>query len=623
MTEVQKEKQVSRIDIDEELLKAAIIETKGRDYTDEEIEHLALGQPFDEFRTLQIEIQDELFQCGLGWDERSNWDVPHHPDDDEDTKATLRLKREVQLYAASCFVQYKRKYIDVETHVELSDLEIFRALSQKIAAKFQKWYESKKLTASMIDEISFAVVNGTTIDPRMSFALYSGKKYMLPGNPAKRLWRNGYCDLNIWVAPEYRNVDPEPRDADQPLGSLQKLLDFAIKTPLERQILIDWLGWSLKYEYLKPKWSIFLFSETKGTGKSTLLELGQALFGAENTAAENGIEGLTQRFAADSLSKKFVKVEEVKLSSHSDAGNKMKDYITGDAALVDVKHMPKQNIPLKCAFMMTTNHKPTWLEGGERRYFIIDMDHDGHAYGNRKDDFDKITQAFRTDLNNPRMLHRWYLELTNRQYHPDFDPNILKPTKIGSPLMKELMGEAKVEVKEVLLDLLDVYNVNIIPSSDQQLIVNYLKLKGQQTLRNILRDLGWTPALHRIDGKQKRVWVRQGILIENGRVDAPHLSKDLDGAVELGFTWWSLTKEISLGWDSLCGEVLRPGRFVKKTTDKGKTTIHHELHTKPQEDYIRGPFPDSTSDVDYESYLFLKNRQDEEKDEIDEMDLEF
>ena len=189
--------------------------------------------------------------------------------------------------------------------------------------------------------------------------------------------------------------------------------------------------------------------------------------------------------------------------------------------------------------------------------------------------------------------------------------------------MKELMGEAKVEAKEVLLDLLDVYNVNIIPSSDQQLIVNYLKLKGQQALRNILRDLGWAPALHRIDGKQKRVWIRQGILIENGRVDAPHLSKDLNGAVELGFTWWSLTKEISLGWDSLCSEVLRPGRFVKKTSDKGKTTIHYELHSKPQEDYSRGPFPDSTSDVDYESYLFLKNRQDDEQDGSDDMDLEF
>ena len=145
MSDVKYEKQVSTIDIEEELLSAAIIETQGRDYTDEEIEHLALELPLDEFQALQIEIHDELFQSGLGWDERANWDAPYHPDDDEDTKATLRLKREVQLYAASCFVQYKRKYIDVETHVELSDLEIFRALSQKIAAKFQKWYKSKKL----------------------------------------------------------------------------------------------------------------------------------------------------------------------------------------------------------------------------------------------------------------------------------------------------------------------------------------------------------------------------------------------------------------------------------------------------------------------------------------------
>lgn len=55
------------------------------------------------------------------------------------------------------------------------------------------------------------------------------------------------------------------------------------------------------------------------------MELGQVLFGVENIANENGIEGLTHRSAADSFSKKFVKIEKVKLSSHSDAGNKMKD----------------------------------------------------------------------------------------------------------------------------------------------------------------------------------------------------------------------------------------------------------------------------------------------------------
>lgn len=613
-----------QLDIEKNLLDDAIFETQGRRYTDDEIELLALDQELSDFQQLQIEIHDELFNCGMGWDDRSNWADIHHADVDNDTKETLGLKREVQLFAASCFVQHKRKYLDVQTNVELTDLEIFRALSQKIAQKFHKWYQSKKLTASMIDEISFAVVNGTTIDPRMSFALYSGKKYMLPGNKAKRLWRNGYCDLNDWVEPTYRHEEAAERDEAKPLGSLQDLIDFAIKTPLERQILLDWLGWSLRNEHLKPRWAIFLFSETKGTGKSTLLELGQALFGEANTANENGIEGLTQRFASDSLSKKFVKVEEVKLSSHSDAGNKMKDYITGDAALVDVKHMPKQTIPLKCAFMLTTNHKPTWLEGGERRYFLIDMDHAGHAYGDRKDAFDEITAAFRKDLENPKQLKRWYIELTGRNHHKDFDPFVLKPQKIGSPLMKELMGEARIEVKDVLEDLLAIYSVTVIPSADQQLLVNHLKLKGQQSLRNILRDLGWLPISARFDGKTQRIWVRQDITVEQGRLDAPILSQDLEGAIPLGFTWWPISQAISKGWYELTAHVLRPGRYKHTKTEKGKTTVQHELHSNPEENYARGPFADSTSDTDFESYNWKQSqKQVDDVNDLSEQDLNF
>lgn len=575
---------------------------------------------FTQFQILQMEIQDEVFDSGMGWDQRSDWGLSYSPDDDEETKRVLELKRYVQLYAASCFVQYNRKYIDVETHVELSELEVFRALSQKIALKFDRWYKCKDLTAKMIDEISFAVINGTNIDPRMCFALHSGKKYMLPGNTARRLWRSGYCDLNVWQKPSYRNKEPAKRDSDKPLGSLQDLLDFAIKTPLERQILLDWLGWSLKNEHLKPKWAIFLFSETKGTGKSTLMELGHALFGEENTANENGIEGLTQRFAADSLSKKFVKVEEVKLSSHSDAGNKMKDYITGDHTMVDIKHQTKQTLPLKCAFMMTTNHKPTWLEGGERRYFIIDMDHDGHAHGELKDEFDKITDAFRKDLEDPSMLKRWYLELISRQYHEDFDPYILKPRQIGSPLMKELISEAKVEVKEVLEDLLRLYDVSVIPSSDQQLLVNHLRLKGQQALRNILRDLGWKPTSPRIKGKTQRVWIRNDVALDKGRIDLPTLSQDLEGAVELGFTWWPISQAIAKGWDELCNHVLKPGRFKRTVTDKGKTTTEYELSRDTEKDYSRGPFPDSSSDIDYDSYKYLQLQL--EKRPVDEGNFE-
>jgi len=458
----------------------------------------------------------------------------------------------------------------------------------------------------------------------MSFALYSGKTYMLPGNKAKRLWRNGYCDLNVWVEPSYRNEQAAERNEAKPLGSLQDLIDFAIKTPLERQILLDWLGWSLKHEHLRPRWAIFLFSETKGTGKSTLMELGQALFGEANTANENGIDGLTQQFAIDSLSKKFVKVEEVKLSSHSDAGNKMKDYITGDVAFVDVKRGSKQSVSLKCAFMLTTNHKPTWLEGGERRYFLIDMDHAGHAFGDRKDEFDEITAAFRKDLKDPKQLKRWFIELIGRHHHKDFDPFVLKPQKIGSPLMKELMGEARIEVRDVLEDLLTVYSVTVIPSADQQLLINHLKLKGQQALRNILRDLGWQPISTRFDGRTQRIWIKQGSSVGRGRIDTPILSQDLEGAIQLGFTWWPISQAISKGWHELTAHVLRPGRYKQTKTEKGKTTVQFELHNKPEENYAMGPFADSTSNTDFESYMWLQSQKKAgDADDFSAEDLDF
>ena len=83
-------------DLDEQLLNEAIVSTNGRDYTQEEIEHLALENELTPFQDLELEIHDELFESGLGWDKRAEWDNIYHPDDDKETKALLRLKRAVQ-----------------------------------------------------------------------------------------------------------------------------------------------------------------------------------------------------------------------------------------------------------------------------------------------------------------------------------------------------------------------------------------------------------------------------------------------------------------------------------------------------------------------------------------------
>ena len=69
-------------DLDEQLLNEAIVSTNGRDYTQEEIEHLALENELTPFQALELKIHDELFESGLGWDKRAEWGNIYHPDDD-------------------------------------------------------------------------------------------------------------------------------------------------------------------------------------------------------------------------------------------------------------------------------------------------------------------------------------------------------------------------------------------------------------------------------------------------------------------------------------------------------------------------------------------------------------
>ena len=102
----------------------------------------------------------------------------------------------------------------------------------------------------------------------------------------------------------------------------------------------------------------------------------------------NGIKKLTHRFSADILEKKFILAEEVHISSHSKEGNALKDLITNTTVSVEPKYQPVVSIPQRSCFLFTTNHKPLWLEGGERRYFIIDMDHEGRAQGLDNDTFE-------------------------------------------------------------------------------------------------------------------------------------------------------------------------------------------------------------------------------------------
>jgi hypothetical protein len=81
----------------------------------------------------------------------------------------------------------------------------------------------------------------------------------------------------------------------------------------EREMILNWLAWNLQNEDDKPTWAPFLYSRTKGSGKSAFCHLVSVLFGQENSVTQNNVDQLTSRFNMTALHSKLVISEELQL----------------------------------------------------------------------------------------------------------------------------------------------------------------------------------------------------------------------------------------------------------------------------------------------------------------------
>jgi len=515
------------------------------------------------------------------------WHPATKPDQPSSEKGSTKDKyAQLMQTVASWYLQMDGKFVDTLDKVSRHSMaEIDKLVPIRVAEAFP----DDRLARDNAHKLAASAIFGTSADPRMAFGVYSGKAYPMPANPSPRLFRSNMWDINTWQAPSYRELTPSVNYNSEPCA-FSEMLAFAVSTQAERNTLLDWLSWNLQNEHLKPTWSILLYSESKGTGKSTIGEVCAALFGAQNTAPVNGISKLTQRFAADVLSKKFVLAEEVHISSHTTEGNALKDLITNRTVSVEPKYQPVVTIPQTSCFLFTTNHKPLWLEGGERRYYIIDMDHEGQAQGAKNDQFVELVGRVKQQIGNPQDLRDLYERLMQRVQRPEFDPNNLRFADNATPIMRELQATSGNEGDEVLTALLAEYNVKVIPSEDFPELIAHLRLRNPNSLRNALSRLGWEDGRVRFAGKQRRVWHRRGIELEHGRVsDAKLASFYHSDAEALGYVWFDLEYYLHATW-----KTLRAERLVKGAKLDGTYSARDEQPFDNSEGNY-GPFASSKS----------------------------
>lgn len=477
----------SLVDLDDCLVDQAIMEAnaEGEDEALEEwlIEHQPTDFPEEESRVAR----------GLA-------SYPFDPDNmfvkvDKNGEPFVFTEEEIIREVSRWFVRQEFRFFEVDKpESPLSRYDLIQTLAIRIRSTFTGF----ELTEQSYKLILDALINSPTASPETTFPIWDGTLICRPGNNERLIFDKGRVSINTWKAPEYRQIE-----VDEPsMGPFLSLVEYMMPNLMEREVFLDWLSWCLQHEDDKPSWAIFLFSEKHGTGKSTLAGVVKQLFGEENTSEQQGVQPLVNRFNRPILSRKLVYAEEVKVSANSDDGNKLKTLISERSTMSEAKGRDIAPIEHRCCFILTTNHKPIWLEPGDRRFYIIKIDHEGYsAGGTRYDEFVELAAKVKRHYALPENVAVLYAALKARRQSSLFNPYSLNVNALATEVMREINSLSNDVVEELLEEFLHEHRLLFIPVRYSQKIIEYFAYRNPNAAKYTFDSLGWKKAKFAWGGK--------------------------------------------------------------------------------------------------------------------------
>lgn len=429
---------------------------------------------------------------------------------------------------ASWFVRRDGKYYEIDNFTTKLSLPDVQAICLE---RFAEDYPEIEFSRELLTATFKATFTSLSTSADQRVGTWNGKVVSEPGNTNRLVRHRGQVSINTWTEPAYRNLGINSAD----YGVAGEFFTWILPREAERQRVLDWLAWNLQHEDDKPAWALFLYSEKKGSGKSKFTALFEALIGKENVSRANSVSHLTSRFNMPTLTSKLVIAEEVKLQAGTQASNAMKTYITEPSSMSEMKGMEAQMVEQRCCFLLTSNHAPLWIEPDERRYYVLDIDHDGHASGDRTDDFIDLMVRLDELIADPAAVARLYNALMTRELAPDFNAKSLNIARHSTAIMQQIQRAAPQVSTERLREHLDAHALNSISEAE---LVDYVQrtLHGNvETIRHKMTELGWHREKLKWGGVDydRVLWVRGGYSAYRGQLQAPDGSRSpITSAIE-------------------------------------------------------------------------------------------
>ncbi len=481
-------------------------------YEDDVIE-----RPFRRRNTISLNRQ-RAPEPGLSrWaEELSPYEEPF-PKYDAHGRVVVASLAEILQTVAQWYVRKNNKYYDVDVPGEvLSRDDVERVIIQRLKVSFP----GNKIPQDVVRQILQKLIRDIFVSPRESIPIWSGIRKSIPGNPNKLIFSpHMTATINTWRVPSYRQLGEDSAD----WGPFEAFLETMFPREEERDMLVNWLAWCLQNEGEKPGWAPFLYSSTKGSGKSTLASICAKLFGVENSSTENNVSKLVSRFNAPVLENKFVICEELQIPPGSDKANAVKTFITERHTMTEHKGHDVQLVEQVCAFMFTTNHIPLWLERGDRRFYVVEIDHDGHRFGPKGDAFAALVAETLEYLEEPRNLAMLYNALMRYRLPKDFSALSLDVQGSSTNVMKTIQSASWDLNVELFEDELNRMELVAIPASALTSLSEALGNPKANVIKHWLLNLNWSRHKVKWGGADyaRVIFLRPGYQISGGTLYGP------------------------------------------------------------------------------------------------------
>ena len=238
----------------------------------------------------------------------------------------------------------------------------------------------------------------------------------------------------------FPNYSPEAIPFTEDESDYLKLLKWLIDDDRVYRYMLCWIASIVQRPEMKTKVAPVFYSETKGTGKNSVIDGIIAILGRLNCAMIESIEDVTRNFNAHFCNKLFIYGDEINAAARK-VVSRLKQIITRPTQNLERKGIDAIEVNDFTNYAFTTNEESSFkIETGDRRFLMI------HT---REEQQTHLSVASYAEIKNPEKLKRLFAFFKN--YNTDADGFKIGECPVISTKYKETL---QIEDKPAYIQML-------------------------------------------------------------------------------------------------------------------------------------------------------------------------